>query len=205
MSRKELIDNFSLERVSQTSAIFNREKLDWMNGVYIRNLGQNEFTGRVLRFLEKDLPPQVKRPLPVTYIKKITPLVQERAKTFAEVPGLVDFFFIEELDYPAGLLIGKKMDKATTEKALQASLDCLDRAAEFDEASLEAAFRVLADELGLKAGQLFGALRIAVTGREVSPPLFQTMTVLGKERCIGRVKAALDKLGDYKEEPSEQG
>ena len=194
LSRQELIENFSLERVSKTAGIFNREKLDWMNGVYIRSLSLEDFTRRALPFLDKGLPRKVKRPLSTEYIKQIMPLIQERAKTLAEVPELVEFFFIDELKYEADLLIGKGMTQESTLQALEVAGQRLEKMGAFDTESLEALLRPLAVELGLKTGQLFGALRVAVTGRTAAPPLFQTMAVVGRERCLERIKAALDRL-----------
>jgi len=194
MSRQELVDNFSLDRIGKTGAIFNRDKLSWMNGVYIRNLSLEDFVQRSLPFLEKGLPPQVERPLSIDYIRQIMPLVQERAKTLAEVPELVDFFFIDKLDYDAELLIGKKMTAESSIMALETAQQRLRVLDKFDEESLETLLRPLAEELGLKAGQLFGALRTAATGRTAAPPLFQTMAVLGKETCLKRIKTALEKL-----------
>ncbi len=102
---------------------------------------------------------------------------------------------MDELDYDASLLIGKNMTPESAAKALEASQDRLGQLEMFDTESLEAILRPLAVELGLKTGQLFGTLRVAVTGRTAAPPLFQTMAVLGKERCLGRIEAALDRLG----------
>ncbi len=194
MSREELIENFSLERVSKTAAIFNQDKLDWMNGAYIRSLSLEDFTQRALPFLDKGLPSAVKRPLSVDYVRQIMPLIQERAKTLAEVSDLVEFFFVNELDYEADLLIAKNMSQQSTAKALKVAQQRLVELEAFDTESLETLLRPLAIELGLKTGQLFGTLRIAVTGRTAAPPLFQTMAVLGKERCLSRIEAALDKL-----------
>jgi len=194
LSRQELIDNFSLERVSRTGAIFNREKLDWMNGVYIRSLSLEDFVQRSLPFLESGLPPEVKRPLSIDYTRQIMPLIQERARTLAEVAELAQFFFVDELDYDTGLLIAKNMNPQSAVKALEASQQRLKQLSLFDTESLEAVLRPLAVELGLKTGQLFGTLRVAVTGRTAAPPLFQTMAVLGKERCLGRMETALDRL-----------
>jgi len=194
LSRQELIDNFSLERISRTAAIFNRDKLNWMNGVYIRSLTVEDFTQRVLPFLDRDLPPEVKRPLSVGYVRQIMPLIQERARTLAEVAELTQFFFVDELDYDVTLLIGKNMSRESAVRALQVGQERLRQLESFDTESLESLLRPLAEELGLKTGQLFGTLRVAVTGRTAAPPLFQTMTVLGKERCLRRIEVALDKL-----------
>ncbi len=194
MSRQELVENFSLERIGKTGAIFNKDKLEWMNGVYIRNLCAEDFVQRSLPFLDKGLPPEVKRPLDIDYIRQILPLIQERTKILTEVAELAEFFFITELDHKANSPIGKNMTAESAIKALTASQQRLRQLETFDSDSLETVFRPLAEELGLKTGQLFGTLRTAVTGRTASPPLFQTMAVLGKERCLKRIEAALDEL-----------
>ena len=193
LSRQEIIKHFSLDRVSKTAAVFNRDKLDWMNGVYLRGLSLEEFSQRAVSFLERDLPSEVERPLDADYVHQIVPLIQERAKTLAEVPQLTDFFFVDKLEYDAGLLLGR-IEGAEAVKALQASLAKLERLQNWDAASLEAVLRPLADELDLKTGVFFGLLRVAATGRTAAPPLFQTMEVLGRERCFERLRVALDKL-----------
>jgi len=194
MSRDELVENFSLERVSRTAAIFNAEKLGWMNGVYIRSLSLENFTQRALPFLDKGLPASVKRPLPIDYVRQIMPLIQERARTLAEVPELTKFFFVDDFDYDADLLIQKKMARESTLYALEVSKQRLEQLDSFDTESLENILRPLAEEMGLKTGQLFGTLRVATTGRTAAPPLFETMAVLGKKCCLKRIEAALDKL-----------
>jgi glutamyl-tRNA synthetase len=195
-SKDDLIKNFSIERISQTSAIFNKEKLDWMDGVYIRKLSADEFASRALPFLEKGLPAEVKRPLAFDYVKRVLPLVQERAKTLGEVAAreLTWFFFVDEIDYPAELLIDKKQDRKTTLEMLDVAKVKLDELARFDADTLEGILRPLANEIGVKAGQLFGALRTAVTGLTATPPLFQTMEVLGQETCLKRINKAIAKL-----------
>ncbi len=194
--REELVANFSLERVSQTASIFNQEKLNWMNGVYIRSLSEDDFTERALPFLEKGLPDEVRRPLDKKYVRQIMPLIKERAKTLSEVVKLSQFFFSDKLDYKAGWLISEGMNQDATLKALDKSLASLNKLKAFDAESLEGVLRPLAAELGLKTGQLFGTLRVAVTGETAAPPLFQTMEVLGRERCLRRIQAAQSTLGD---------
>jgi glutamyl-tRNA synthetase len=174
--------------------VFNKDKLDWMNGVYLRGLGSEEFTRRAMPFLERDLPAEINRPLDTDYIRQIMPLIQERARTLAEVPHLSDFFFIDELEYDVRLLLGK-IEKAEAIKSLRASVAKMDDLKDWDATALEAVFRPLADELKLKTSVFFGLLRVSVTGRTAAPPLFQTMDVLGKERCLKRLKMALGKLG----------
>jgi glutamyl-tRNA synthetase len=194
MSRQELVDNFSWERVSRTAAIFNRDKLDWMNGVYIRSLTADKFFDAVTPYLMMDRLAGEAVLSDEQYVRAILPLIQERARTLVEVTELAQFFFAQELSYAPDLLIGKGMNRESAIQALKAGQQGLSRLAAFDAESLEAVLRPLAVELGLKTGQLFGTLRVAVTGRTAAPPLFQTMSVLGKERCMKRIKAALDKL-----------
>jgi len=100
MTRQQIVDNFSLERIGKTGAIFDRKKLEWMNGVYIRALSSEDFVRRSMSFLEKSLPADVKRPLDMDYLKSMLPLVRNVLKTLAEVPELVGFFFVEEIGYP---------------------------------------------------------------------------------------------------------
>lgn len=194
LSRQELIDSFSLGRVSRTAAIFNEDKLNWMNGVYIRSLTADEFFEAAEPYLMMDRAAGQAVISAEEYVRNILPLVQERAKTLVEVTELTQFFFVEELDYAPDLLIGKKMSQESTTEALRTAQPRLEQLKVFDAESLEVLLRPLAVELGLKTGQLFGALRVAVTGRTAAPPLFQTMAVLGKERCLKRIEAALDKL-----------
>ncbi len=112
----------------------------------------------------------------------------------SEVPILTKFFFVDELDYNANLLISKGMNQESTIHALEIARQQLEKLPTFGTEPLEALLRPLAVELGLKTGQLFGALRTAVTGETAAPPLFQTMAVLGKQRCLRRIEAALDRL-----------
>ncbi len=191
-TRQQLIDNFALERVSRTAGIFNREKLDWMNGVYLRGLSVDEYTERVIPFLERDLPPEVERPVSREYVRSIVPLIKERAKTLAEVTELVLFFY-KDLDYTPVDLIIKGTDHQATVFAYQQVQRIIGRTP-FHTVELEKEFRALADELKLKPGQLFSSLRLAVTGRTVSPPLFETMEVLGAGRVQDRINAAMAKI-----------
>jgi len=190
----ELIQHFSIERVSKTPAIFNHEKLEWMNGVYIRKLTREDFIRRALPFLEKGLPAAVKRPLDVAYASRVLPLVQDRARTLGEVAELTEFFFVDKYDYNTADLIGKGMTPGSVKNALAVARERLAKQAAFDAASLEPMLRALAEELGLKTGQLFGALRTAITGRTATPPLFQMMEAMGKERTITRVSDAINRL-----------
>jgi glutamyl-tRNA synthetase len=194
ISRDELVKNFSLERISKTAAVFNHEKLDWMNGVFLRELSQDELMRKVMPFLESGLPETVKRPVSEEYVSRLVPLIRERINTLAEAAKYADFFFFDELDYEALSLIGKKMTAGTTLEALKAAQKKLSALENFDHGSLEGTLRPLAEELGLKTGQLFSPLRVAITGRTAAPPLFETMVVLGRDRCLQRLRVAVKRL-----------
>ncbi len=190
----KIIENFSLERISKTAAIFNIEKLDWMNGAYIRALSLDEFTDRAREFLEAGVPEAAAYSR--DYVKNALALLQERVKKLGELrdsPELTRFFFYENLEYHPIDLVGKGLTNATARQALESSLDRLEKLDQFDIEAMEASLRSLAEELGLKPGQLFGCLRVAVTGQSVSPPLFQTMAVLGSERTLNRLREAIEK------------
>jgi len=194
LSREELIKHFSLERISKTAAIFNRRKLEWMNGLYLRRLSPMEFAQQATAFLDRDLPSSVKRPLDIDYVRQITPLLQERAKTLGEIPQLADFFFLDELQYNASLLLAKGINAKSAADSVQTAIQKLGSIRTWDVSSLEDALRPLAVELNLSTGNFFGLLRVAITGRTAAPPLFQTMAVLGREKCLNRLAAAWQRL-----------
>jgi glutamyl-tRNA synthetase len=165
-----------------------------MNGIYLRQLSPEAFLGRIIPLLEDGLPEEVERPISREYVRRIVPLIQERIATINEVITYTDFFFLDTLKYDPLLLVGKKMTPQSTLAALNAAREKLSALESFDTDSLEGTLRPLAEEIGLKTGQLFGAVRVAVTGRSAAPPLFQTMEVLGKEKCLRRLEVAIAKL-----------
>jgi glutamyl-tRNA synthetase len=205
MSRDELIKNFTIEHVSKTAAVFSQDKLIWMNGVYIRELSDADFAARALPFLDRDLPASAARPLSQEYLMQIAPLMRERVKVLGGTPAVggiaaeegiaeqAGFFFIDNLEYDTSMLLVKGMDKQKAASGLRAAKERLAECA-FEHDALESTLRPLADELGIKTGMLFGAIRIAVTGRTAAPPLFQTMAVLGWDRCMRRIDSAIAKL-----------
>ncbi|MDE2969828.1 MAG: glutamate--tRNA ligase [Chloroflexota bacterium] len=198
-SRDELVEHFDLDRVGKAGAIFNAEKLTWMNGLYIRQLPPEELAERILPFLERPhaeggLSDSVERPLDAAFVATLTPLIQERLKRLDEAPELLSLFF-EGLPSPAANdLVPKGVSPEQAAEALTAVVDRLTGVGEWEEVALEDALRPMADELGLKTGQLFGAVRAAVTGRTVSPPLFATMVALGRTHCMDALNNAVATL-----------
>jgi len=199
LSRDELIDHFSLERIGKAGAIFDQEKLTWMNGMYIRQMSSDALVDRIIKLLDDALPPAIERPLSAEYVSAIVPLVQERLKTMNDVTDLTKFFFLDDLEYPAGLLIQSGLDSGSTANALESAIKSVTGMNGMDTWSaeyLEGELRPLAEALQIKTGQLFGTIRIAVTGRKVAPPLFETMEVLGRDRCLTRLRTATRLLID---------
>lgn len=191
MTRDEIVERFAIERVQASPARWNPDKLKDMNGIYIRRLGLAELVALVAPFLVRagliGNPPAAEE---LAYLERLIPLINERLEELSEAPELLEFFFHEvELPDPA-LLVQKKMDASGTRIALLNAHARLSTLETWDEPALEAALRALADELGLKPGQLFGSIRVAVTGRTVAPPLFETLAALGRERSLGRIAAA---------------
>ncbi|MBN1221281.1 MAG: glutamate--tRNA ligase [Anaerolineae bacterium] len=189
MTRSELIERFSLERVNAAPANWNYDKLNHLNGQYIRQLSAEDLTDRLLPYLaaagvkiERDK------------MLRITPLIQERIETLGDTATKFKFFFVDELpDYDSSELIPKNGDVAMGLAVLQRAGQTLS-VVEFTQAKLEIALRADADSLGIKAGQMFQPIRMAVCGQKAAPPLFETLEVLDRETCLKRVRQAIAKL-----------
>jgi len=190
-SREELIGRFDLFRVNKAPAVFSYKKLDWMNGVYIRNLSQEVLLERLLPFwrgaglVPDPCPEEVRETL-----RQIVPLVQERMKRLDEVVEWTTFLFRKVETPPAEKLVGKKMTPEGSLAALRRARGLLAKLEPFEAQAMEPPMRALAEELGLKAGQLFGIVRWAVTGQKVAPPLFGSLAILGRERVLAGLDAA---------------
>ncbi|MDP6379807.1 MAG: glutamate--tRNA ligase [Phycisphaerae bacterium] len=188
----EMIKEFSWERVNTTGPVFDMDKLDWLNGVYIRNLEPKELAGRLRSggFLKHEVDDGT--------LIAIIPLIQERLKRLGEFDDLTLFFY-ERIPYEADLLIPKKKGKPVCEPAdvLQWLTRARERLGAMDPwapEDMEASMRNLAEEIGCKVGQLFMPLRVATTCRTVSTPLFETMCILGRSEALGRIDEAIAKL-----------
>jgi glutamyl-tRNA synthetase len=185
----ELIQYFDLGGVNRSPARFSYERLEWMNGYYIRQLDQADLAARLVPFVRG-----AGYDVTAGALMPIVPLIQERLKTLAEVVDWTGFFFEDELDYDPTLLVGKKMTAAESLEALRRAREVLAGLDDFEAEVMEASMRALADELGVKAGPLFGILRGAVTAQQVSPPLFETMEILGRANTLARIDGAIQVL-----------
>ena len=201
LTRQELIDLFSLEGINRANAVVNfkepaatpEEMFDpkaiWLNAEHIRALPVEQLSERLLPVVREagfDVSPE--------QMARITPLVRERIKLLKDVLTVADFFFVDQLPpYDPAELVPQKGDAAMALKALKKAREVL-AATEFKHDPLDAALRAAAQELGLKAGQMFQPIRVAVCGRKNAPPLFETLEVLGKERTLARIEQATEKL-----------
>lgn len=181
----DLIGKFSLKKLNPSPAAVNYSKLDHFNGLHIRNLSEQDLTDRLTPIFEAEFDGVDRERL-----RQITPLIQERIRTLDEAVEIAGFFFLEEIEPDSEALVGKKMTPARSAQAARRAYEVVQSQASLEVDSLEQALRDLADELDLKAGQLFGILRIAVTGQRVSPPLIESMVVIGKDKVLERIQSA---------------
>lgn len=194
LSLDELVGRFELEEVNRAGAIFDRERLEWLDGQWIRRLSDAELIDRLRPFLEADRAAGTIERVPSDEeVAAFLPLVRERLPVLGAVGDLVSFLFVESVPLDPVLIVPKRWDVATTVAGLGAARDAIEANGEvaFDHTGLETTLRALADENGWKAGDLFMAIRVALTGRTATPPLFESMVALGYERTLARLDAAL--------------
>jgi glutamyl-tRNA synthetase len=177
MSREELIERFSLDRVVSSPATFDYEKLDWLNGMYLRALRPEEYADELVGFLRNE-----GYEWDETLIRRAAPIVQEKIERFGQFPDFAGFLFHEVEPDPA-LLNGAA-------PVVAAALDELERVEPFAAPEIEVALRALAERLELSPRKAFEPIRVAVTGSKVSPGLFESLELLGKEETLRRLNAA---------------
>ena len=197
LSQAELIERFDLSTVNSAGAVFDRERLVWLNGQWIRRLSPDDLMDRLRPFLQADLDAGRIDWLPSDEeIRALLYVVQERLPTLAAVGDLIRFLFVKNLDPDVAAMVPKRWDAATTAAALSAARRTIADVGrvcwEADE--IEPPLRSLVEDRRWQAGDLFMAIRVAVTGRTASPPLFDTMVALGYERTLARLDRAIEKL-----------
>jgi glutamyl-tRNA synthetase len=189
---QEAIERFDLSRINPANSAFPIEKLEWLNGEHIRALSVEELAQRLKPVLEK-----AGFRVDDQLLLKVTPLVQIRLKTLNDVVPLAGFFFKEQF-VPAlpDQLPQKKMDVTQTRLALERAHERLAALSVFTDVAQHEVMETLARELGLSNAQLFGTLRVAVTGQQVATPLFETMEILGKKISLERIEIASESLAN---------
>ena len=192
-SSEELIKLFTLDGISKSNAVFDNDKLAWFNAEYIRALPVEELSRSLQPYFDEaglNASPEK--------LLAVTPLIRERIKFLRDAVSAADFFFVEELaPYDTADLIPQKGDAALARRILKHARELLATVA-FDHVTLEQALREAATTLGVKTGPMFQPIRVAVCGRKNTPPLFETMAVLGRATCIARIhqaEASLELLG----------
>lgn len=186
--RDEAVAAFDLEDVSKNPAVFDTEKLTWMNGEYIRELPAAAFFERSLPALEAGIGRALDEQERATYAA-LAPLIQERVKLWPEVVGMTSWLFEDDITYDP-MSWQKVMEKEPTSTVLDDAIDRLGRLERWDTDAIEAEMRAMLEELELNPRKGFQPLRVAATGSSVSPPLFESLEALGRERSLQRLERA---------------
>jgi glutamyl/glutaminyl-tRNA synthetase len=176
MSREELVGRFDLDRVVPSPATFDYQKLDWMNGVYLRALSEEEYGDALIHYLRENDHDWDER-----LVRRTVPIVQEKIERFGQYPDFAGFFF-RDIHPDAALLEGLG-------PIVEAAREVLARVEPFDEEHIEAALREFAQRLELSPRKAFEPIRVAVTGSKVSPGLFESLELLGRDETLQRLSA----------------
>jgi glutamyl-tRNA synthetase len=193
-SLSELERLFSLERLNKAPGVFDYKKLDWFNGLYIRRLAAGRLAELLLPFLQREgLVADPPAAAEWERVQAMVPLVRERLILLSDIGALARFLF-RPVAPAAEELVPRKMEPARAAEALRRAEQLLEGFMERSDADNEARFRALAGELGLKLGDLLMPIRVAVTGSRASPPLFESVRLLGAEEARLRLRAALELL-----------
>ncbi len=188
-SMQDLSEKFSLEKLNPAPCAINFTKFDHFNGMHIRNLAIDDLAGRIKPFY-----------ISAGYVVedetllRISPLIRERLTTLDDCIAFGGFFFKEDVHPQPAELLGKDMSAAQSRAAVERAVQILGALPAISREGAEEPMRLLAEDLGLKAGQLFGILRVAVTGQTVSPPLFESMEIIGRDKVMRRLRCAIEAL-----------
>jgi glutamyl-tRNA synthetase len=185
----DLVEKFSLDRLNPAPAAINFTKLDHFNGLHIRNLAADDLAHRLKPFFQA-----AGYTVDDGKLLEIIPILRERIATLEDGPVMAGFFFADEVHPAPEDLIGKKMTPAQSAQVARKAYQILESLSEISHETADQPLRSLADEQGLTAGQLFGILRSAITGQSVSPPLFESMAIIGKSTILERLCNAINVL-----------
>ncbi|HJP87964.1 MAG TPA: glutamate--tRNA ligase [Candidatus Limnocylindrales bacterium] len=198
LSHDELVARFDLERVHKGGAVFDKDRLEWLNGQWIRRLAPEDLAQRLLPFLEADRDAgRIDRVPTVDDLVPLMPIIQERLPTLSAIGDLIGFLWQDDVAVDPAAVVPKRWDRATTIAGLRAARDTIagdTGPVAFEAEELEPPMRALADANGWKAGDLFMAVRVAVTGRTATPPLFDSLVALGRDGVLSRLDAAISIL-----------
>lgn len=199
-TRAEAIERFDVKDISPKATALPFSKLDWLNGVYIRQMAPAALQEALVPFLAPALGMSEAELQHDPRLAELAPLIQERIKLLTDAAAMVDWAFLPAaaISYPDPVqLIGKKLSAAESVEVLAASAAIVVRIEPFEMAALEAAFRSQAEAMAIKVGSFLAPVRVAITGRSVSPPLFESMHVLGRQEVLARIDRAEQALRAY--------
>ena len=196
MNRDEIASRFEIHRILSHPAKFSAQKLEWMNQQHIMQADEDVLVDMMMPYLERPeenggLPNKVNRPADRGIVKKMVPVLRERIKVLTDVVELIDFLFVDEVHPNAEEMIGRQMDDEMVIRSLTDSTEALAAVESFKSAEIESALRALTATAGLKAGQLFTPVRVAIAAKRIAPPLFDSIEVLGKNRTLKRLQKGL--------------
>jgi glutamyl-tRNA synthetase len=181
----EFVKLFEISGITSQGPRFDLAKLDWVNGQWIRTmLSEDDLIGRIKEYSQYS----------EEQIRKVLPLVKERLVRLDEFDGLVAFFFNDVENYDAALLIPKNKNADEVKEVLPTIMERLDGVSTWTHDELESVLRGVVEEKGWKVGELFMIVRVGVTGRTATPPLFETMEIIGKSECLTRLRNSLSLL-----------
>jgi len=186
MSLDQMVERFDVDKLTPSPAGINFSKLDHFNGTHIRLLPPKELAARIKPFYL-----QAGYQVDDSTLMAIIPIIRERLVTLDDCLAFGGFFFKDTVEPDPEDLIAKKLDAAQSAKIACKALEILEGLPEITYATAEEPLRGLVEEIGLKPNQVFGILRVAVTGQKVSPPLFESMEVIGREKVLERVRNAI--------------
>jgi glutamyl-tRNA synthetase len=186
---QDLIEKFGLEHLNPSPAAINFTKLDYFNGLHIRHLSREDLAHRLAPFISN-----AGYKLDEDILYRAVPIIRERLVTLNDVIEKAGFFFKEKVTPDAADLVGDKLTPAESAEITRKAYQVLASISEMNKDLAEPPMRKLVEESGLKAGQVFGIIRAAVTGQKVSPPLFESMEIIGKAKVLTRLQAAIDIL-----------
>lgn len=181
-SLEEFVDNFDLSRVRKAGPVFDTQKLDWLNGVYIREKNDEELTGLINEHISVSVPENL--------LKRIIPLIKERITRFSDIEPLISFFWQEPQ-------IGKKtFEDSKSTGYITSALNALSGVKDWKLEEINSAFSEEVKEKGFKTGDFYMALRLALAGKRITPPINESMAILGQDKVLHRLEEAQKVLLD---------
>jgi glutamyl-tRNA synthetase len=189
MTPGQMIERFSIDSLTPSPAAINFQKLDHFNATHIRLLTNEDLAARLKPYFTRQNPT-----VDDNVLLKIIPLIRERLTTLDDCLAFGSFFFVDEVIPTAEDLIAKGLDAKQSAEIAKKSYEILSGLPGIDHLTAEPPMRAYVEESGLNVNQVFGILRVAMTGQKVSPPLFESMEIIGREKCLQRLKHAIDIL-----------